>query len=227
MSRGKKKTIRCEVCGKKRKALVSQLVGGRGRFCGKRCQYDSWKIKAKEIRSCVACGKAFEVGGRGRPPKDVVRCSVKCKNSSRFRRTVKQIKELSERDAAYLAGIVDGEGSVMLFQRSKDSISSRVCVVNTNKDICYWILKKTGVGYVGARYDGDEKRKKVWTWLTGGHNASKVLVQINPYMIIKRKQANMAIDFQDRLMNPALKYDKEWQIKAKERMHNMNKKGPS
>jgi hypothetical protein len=56
--------------------------------------------------------------------------------------------------------------------------------------------------------------------------AESVLRQALPYFVTKRPQAELAISFQERLRDPALKADRSWQLEALARMKRLNRRGP-
>jgi hypothetical protein len=52
-----------------------------------------------------------------------------------------------------------------------------------------------------------------------------LLKQIRPYMVIKTKQADLAIEFVERQMIPSQKADRSWQIEMKAAMQALNGRG--
>lgn len=69
-----------------------------------------------------------------------------------FRGVTVTMKKLSKPEAAYIAGIIDGEGSVSIInqKRSKKkvksgySLSMRITIVNSNKVLIDWLQKHIG-----------------------------------------------------------------------------------
>jgi hypothetical protein len=47
-----------------------------------------------------------------------------------------------------------------------------------------------------------------------------------PYLIIKREQADLALATQERLRHPAFKADRTWQEEWRQRMKQLNARGP-
>lgn len=108
---------------------------------------------------------------------------------------------------AYTAGIIDGEGSIGLhrkFQRTsptsqKKSIQMVVAVGNTNE----WLINLLYMQFGGSlrlrkpRADMPNQ-KKLWEWSITNNKASNFLALILPYLTIKRPQAELAIQFQNR-----------------------------
>jgi|SRR5215831_10702529 len=98
---------------------------------------------------------------------------------------------LTSSEAAYLAGIIDGEGSIML-QRSGGTIFVVVKVANTSQGLMAWLTQKTGVGRVQYTSRSHLGRKDVHHWVVVGRQALALLHAIDPYLIVKREQANVA-----------------------------------
>jgi len=56
-------------------------------------------------------------------------------------------------------------------------------------------------------------------------SAASLLKQVSPYLILKRKQADIAIDFQDKLHIPKWKTKRQWQYRSQSRMKKLNARG--
>ena len=148
------------------------------------------KIKPT-IKVCPWCKKEFETGGRGRAPKSQIFCSKSCMSFGRVRNP--KVSELSESDAAYLAGIIDGEGSIIMVRQLKGGRRSwRLSIPNTSMPLLEWIQKKVGNGTIHEKKIYSEKHSRSFFWQIYSWNALEVLKQCLPYMIIKR---DLALDF--------------------------------
>ena len=96
----------------------------------------------------------------------------------------------TEIDLAYLAGFVDGEGSITIF-RSGGRDHLRFDVYNTNQDILLWIK-----GVFGGRVHKIRTRdgwKSEYVWQIGHQQAANILVSCLPYLKVKRLQAEIFI----------------------------------
>src|SRR5690242_18139412 len=108
--------------------------------------------------------------------------------------------QLKETDKAYLAGIIDGEGSITILHRNSHKgnpvpRTMRLQVYNTNKEIIDWLLSKFG----GMSYKSNRgKNKPVMEWYVSANNASDILKLALNYLIIKKNQAVLAIEFQEK-----------------------------
>lgn len=104
-------------------------------------------------------------------------------------------KTLSIQDAAYLAGLIDGEGSV--FPANVKRISRRtwrLTIANTNRPVLEWCLAVTGVGAVYGKWRGNPKHSPAFAWQCHSWKAKSVLEQTLPYMKIKRERALECIE---------------------------------
>lgn len=99
-------------------------------------------------------------------------------------------------DAAYLAGIVDGEGTVTLMRnRANERRCPHVSIANTNEGLLLWVAHVTGLGRVRRR----TKRRDTWAdgyeWRVVGRQALDVLRVVLPYLRTgKRDRARLMVD---------------------------------
>ena len=184
------------------------------------------KVQPKE-RICPVCKGKFLVGGRGRKQYKTILCSIKCARLARFRRGAK-CNALSKEQAAYIAGFLDGEGTVMIVLRKANSnYSLRVALAQSSKarQVLDWVREVTGIGASVNKNRSSINHDMGLTWACSGQAASGLLEQILPYLIVKMVQAEIAIAFQKRLSNPADKANRVWQREAKEKMALLNHRG--
>jgi hypothetical protein len=132
---------------------------------------------------------------------------------------------LTQAQAAYLAGFVDGEGSILMHGRGT-GVALRLSVANTNLAVLEWCRSMTGVGNIVSRVRVNARHKAVHQWMVNSQAAQSVLEQIEPFLIIKTEQARLAIAFQSKLKIPAEKAAKEWQEQWRQRLGAMNARGP-
>lgn len=109
---------------------------------------------------------------------------------------------LSDREIAYLAGFFDGEGCVSILRFAEKRRAAtyfayrlQVRIGNTNLEVLEWIQSKFG----GTIYDQVRSvpgnRKPFWAWHTSGHKAKTFLEMIEPFVIVKRRQIQVALQF--------------------------------
>ena len=181
--------------------------------------------RTKEERACLACGVVFLVGGLDGKRLYSVYCSRLC--SQRSRRQIGRVcKELSVAEAAYIAGFIDGEGTVLLTKQYHGYIGVRVTVVNTKKKPLEFLIRVTGIGTMFFRQRKNERHAPCYSWQASSDAACSLLRQIQPYLLIKGKNAELALETQARLAIPAFKADKSWQDDYRPRMKTLNRRGP-
>jgi hypothetical protein len=96
-------------------------------------------------------------------------------------------------DFAYIAGFLDGDGSVM-FQLKKRSDTLRgkrlmftICFYQDTRHEkpLFWIRKKIGIGYISRRNDGITELR-----INGYRRTKQILESLYPYIQFKKKQIN-------------------------------------
>jgi len=98
----------------------------------------------------------------------------------------------SNESLAYIAGFVDGEGSVGLTNPRGTCSSVIVQLVNTNSEVMYYINAcLPGRMYVQAR----PGRKVIYRLYWQGQDAITVLELLLPYLVVKRRIAELALEF--------------------------------
>ena len=98
-------------------------------------------------------------------------------------------------EAAYLAGVVDGEGSIVLGVASEPVLY--VMVANTDPTLIRWLHTIVGGGYFKRSNDRSTfgGTKPIYRWTMGGLGALCVIEQIFPYLTVKRPHAEFAMAF--------------------------------
>lgn len=149
------------------------------------------------VKKCLYCGKDFECGGRGRPSLKQQYDSRQCKALSRI--VQPNIKQLTRDHANYIAGLFDGEGSIILYDRGYGGRPQLRCTIsNTFEPVQKWLVKITGTGSIVRHVHPPEKGWKVaLTWQIYGQNAVAFLNQVLPFLIIKRDKAIAGIETQN------------------------------
>jgi hypothetical protein len=114
---------------------------------------------------------------------------------------------LSDTQWAYLAAMMDGEGSFSISRggRKPDPLHGhpkgymnyqlKVCLGNTNRKLIDWLLDTVGGGcYVGHRPKTD-KHKVGYNWqLHGKVEQKEMILGVLPYLLLKKEQALVALE---------------------------------
>jgi hypothetical protein len=118
----------------------------------------------------------------------------------------KQIREMTPTQAAYIAGIIDGKGSICLsLRKGRVGVNGgqvyrlNVGVTNTDTRMLDYLLSTTGLGNVIGRRtveaDHQRNRKNGPRWSLWSQQARQLLEAIEPYLVIKREWALLGIEF--------------------------------
>lgn len=105
-------------------------------------------------------------------------------------------------DSAYIAGFLDGDGSLMLQVKSRADTKRGVRFMAT---ICLyqdtrherplsWIRERLGIGYISRRNDGMTELR-----INGFEQVRNILISLKPFIRFKEKQAQAMIEACDLL----------------------------
>lgn len=107
---------------------------------------------------------------------------------------------MKKTDLAYTAGIIDGEGCIMIRKNPRKKrkrpfeYTLYVTVASTDQWLPQWLRFAWG-GNVASHWRS-LSRFRQWEWQLGSKKASIMLQTILPYLHLKRPQAELAIKFQ-------------------------------
>lgn len=108
----------------------------------------------------------------------------------------KTIRRMTPEECAWLAGVIDGEGSIGLYNYGKQGRRVMVQVTNTNEAFVAKVRMVVGAGssvmrcYYTSKLANNPRKLPVYQWgLKGSIRCVEVLKQIVPYLIIKREKA--------------------------------------
>jgi hypothetical protein len=104
-------------------------------------------------------------------------------------------------ETEWLGGFFDGEGSIGVYARNTDrtkKIKYYVLVVSLaqsgsiGEEVCKFLHTSWG----GSYYLNKGKGKPQWKWNISADKAAKFLREIEPWIVIKNKEAHLGIKFQ-------------------------------
>lgn len=100
--------------------------------------------------------------------------------------------ELQEK--AYIAGIIDGEGTVTLTRRHKNETPSpNVSIANTNIKMLEWIRERIGNGIIVKRSKRKTHHSNSYVLILSDCNAMKLLADIKDFLIIKKPHVELIL----------------------------------
>jgi hypothetical protein len=114
---------------------------------------------------------------------------------------IKGIIMWNDTQLAYLAGIIDGEGTIGIERQSphetcrkKTYYTHRLLIVNTSNILKQWLQENFPCGKITYRKKIDG-RKPCYVWRLFGKDAEDILQAIIPFIKIKRNQAECVLKF--------------------------------
>jgi len=93
------------------------------------------------------------------------------------------VKTLSPVDAAYMAGLIDGEGTVTLSRRHRDDQRQLVVsIANTGRGLLEWALGAAGAGKITGKRISSPLHSPSFTYSIANRQALQLLEQIAPFL---------------------------------------------
>lgn len=124
---------------------------------------------------------------------------------------------------AYLAALVDGEGYICIRKVQKKNYQLLVAISNTCPTPLN-LVHQLFNGSLSLRKRSLEKnsnRRDIWQYQIVSQQAKRFIEAIYPYMLIKQKQAKLALEF----MTKEYWFNPTKQLIIREKMQILNKRG--
>lgn len=147
--------------------------------------------------------------------------------------------DISPVDAAYLAGLIDGEGCIAVTATNTNK-SAKQCkrglqyrgmlsVRMVDRSAIEWAHQITGLGSIRPYKAAGPNRRSGFTWTCWSKEAAIIAATVLPYLKVKRAQAENIISFQSIMRKPGTKglTDEEWEMRERHRQtsYRLNKRG--
>lgn len=121
---------------------------------------------------------------------------------------LQKIMGMTELEAAYLAGIIDGDGSLTLSHRRRnaargwESIELHISISNTNQSLMSHLSQMLGAPFYSAK----DRRNRKWKQhfvisFSAFVELNALLTRIIPYLIVKRRQAEIMLELVKRRLS--------------------------
>jgi hypothetical protein len=111
------------------------------------------------------------------------------------------MNQLTQAEKGYIACAIDGEGSISITSskniRGMLGVSAFpwVTIANTNMIFLTYISRITGIGIINPQPRQNPKHKLGFVWKPRKHEMQEFLETIQPYLIIKRDQCEIVLEF--------------------------------
>lgn len=100
----------------------------------------------------------------------------------------KTTRELKPEVAAYIAGLIDGEGTVTLSRRHANEHRQLVIsIANTEISLLKFVLEQTGVGKITRKRTASDAHTPSYCYSISNRQALSLLKQIAPYLHSHKK----------------------------------------
>jgi hypothetical protein len=99
------------------------------------------------------------------------------------------IKRLSDSHAAYIAGLVDGEGTITLTRRHRNE-NRQICLAisSTERNMLEFVRTATGIGKITSKKTTQDHHNTGYTYYISNRQALGLIEQIYPYLMSYKKQ---------------------------------------
>lgn len=102
---------------------------------------------------------------------------------------------MSKTTAAYIAGLLDGEGCFSIHVHKNGRLRGCLMVGNADKEIIQWLRDSFGGAFAEIN-PSQPNRKKSYQWTLWKHSTIKeFLLRIIPYLRVKKRQAEILYQF--------------------------------
>lgn len=126
-------------------------------------------------------------------------------------------------ESSYLAGIIDGEGSIMLIRTHAGKFASpNISIASVSLELLVWVKEVTGVGQVKSKKNyKPDKHQDSFSYVAKYNDALMILDAIYPFLVIdkKKKRAHFIINNYKRLTKRNGRYSKN-ELYEKEAFYN-------
>ncbi len=137
----------------------------------------------------------------------------------------------SDIDLAYMAGIVDGEGTIGARRRTNAKgqayVDFSISVANTDRRLIDWIQERFP-GAVDLREQRQShKHKPLYRWTVNGQKGATIISALRPYLVIKAEQADVYVALRATIGNGSALTDevREYRESLVLRLRELNRRG--
>jgi len=123
------------------------------------------------------------------------------------------MREMTPTERSYVAGIIDGEGSIEFTQRQRirherkgkpvhNVWNIRLEVPQVDGRLIDYLLETTQEGTRGMKhYPNNDNWQDQHRWRVGYRGVYRILKQVHKYLIVKKEKSQLVIDHYDKIFN--------------------------
>jgi hypothetical protein len=97
---------------------------------------------------------------------------------------------------AYIAGVIDGEGTIGIYRQRSTRYQMKVCISNSSWDLLEWIRERVG-GPLVLIAKATPKHREGWQLVVSQYQATPLLLGCREYLQVKGAQADLALGYMD------------------------------
>ncbi len=107
----------------------------------------------------------------------------------------KKTKRLSTPDAAYIAGLIDGEGTIGLVRKHRNDYRQLgISISSTEPDLLRFVQSVCGTGVISTKRTAQEHHSQSYTFAVYNRQALFLLQQVQPFLrSYKRRRAELIL----------------------------------
>lgn len=113
-------------------------------------------------------------------------------------------ENLTEEEKGYFAGFLDGEGSIVISEYGNGYYRASMTIYNTDKETIEYLCRKLDYSIdegVDVRNDNRHNRNCYMFSIRRQDELLRFLKKLKPYLVTKKEQAEVAIEFLDEVVN--------------------------
>lgn len=101
---------------------------------------------------------------------------------------------MNEIEKAYVAGIIDGEGTVTLAKHKSNALPSpEISIANNDIKLLLWVQNKVNGGVIVNKKKRKQHHHDSYTWTIRYDKAMRLLDDIRDYLIVKKQHADLIL----------------------------------
>ena len=106
-----------------------------------------------------------------------------------------EVKKLSSLEAAYIAALIDGEGTITLSRHNKSKYRRlEIAISNIDLKLLKWVKNSIGVGQIMPKRPHNDRQTMCYTYKICNRQAFNLLTQISSHLkTYKRKRAELIL----------------------------------
>ena len=108
----------------------------------------------------------------------------------------RQANKITSEEAAYIAGLIDGEGTISLSRKHRvDNRQLVVSISNTERNLLNYVIETVGAGLITTKRTSRANHTPSFTYSISNRQSLDLLKQITPYLkSYKFGRATLVID---------------------------------